>query len=249
MSDKFRKINICNRHFANINRKLYEEFMDKTAYKKVADFVRKQALEVFGINISSVKDVDMLISKIKEIPQFNNANDWLQFYMRSEIGMNRIYIKQIDDMLSLEYVKTKEDVKKYREMGFNVVMTCQQFHQKFPLLDVSKVMYDNTFLANTVYYDAKKFAMIELYGGFEINKEQIPDNYTLLNPSEGTMSAEEAILKKVDFIYSLFKKGDYEFFTYLNFPLYRNEIIDKIISETDDKQIISKLTECQRSIN
>lgn len=238
-----KKIMIFEKHFAYVSNELYELFMQKSKVKDMTDFIKKECYKDFDIVLEDLDDLLELKESIKENQLYNSPSDWLRDKIRETMHMSR-YLKYIEDMVCLADIKCQEDIEEYQKNGYNTMITCQDFHQKYPSLDVHKVFYDNTIMKNMVYYDSDKYAMVELYWGYNQNKEDKPENYELFNPTID-MSVEEAILKKVDFIYETFQEGNYEYFTYLNFPFYRNEILDVIISKTDDKKKIDLLKKCQ----
>lgn len=238
-----KKIIIFEQHFAYISNELYELFMQKSKVKDMTDFIKNEAYKDFDIVLKDFKDLKKLKELIKENQSYNSPADWLRDKIRDHLQLG-VYKKYIDDMVCLADVKTENDIKKYKKRGYNTQITAQDFHQKYPLLDVNKVFYDNTILKNMVYYDSARYAMVELYWGYNPNKENKPENYELFNPAIN-MGVEEGILKKIDFIYESFKEGNYEYFTYLNFPFYRNEILDIIISNSTDEKMIKQLRNCQ----
>ena len=67
-------------------------------------------------------------------------------------------------------------------------------------------------------------------------------------PLENNHDAQQSILHKIDFIYNTLKEGSYEYYTFLNARLYRNEIIDNLIRNTTDKEVIRELRRCQQDI-
>lgn len=245
MSESRKKILLFNQHFAYLNRRFYEQFLNEFEMIDFTGYIKTCAKKQFGVILNNVDDVKQLNEEI-EAYNYDSPSDWLREKMRSSLGISG-YRYYIDELLCLDDIKTKEDISDARKKGYNVICTAKQWTKKFPLLDTKKVFYDKTILGNTFYYDKEKYAMVEVYGGYPTEVKQEFENYTIM-PLESSCDAQQSILHKIDFIYETLKEGNYEYYTFLNARLYRNEIIDNLIRNTTDKEVIRELRRCQQDI-
>lgn len=245
MSESRKKILLFNQHFAYINRRFYDQFTNELGITDFTGYIKSCAKKQFGIILDSIDDVKSLNEEIEEY-NYDSASDWLREKMRGSLGVSG-YCYYIDELLCLDDIRTEDDISEARKKGYNVICTAEQWAKKFPLLDTKKVFYDKTILGNTFYYDKDKYAMVEVYGGYSTGAKQEFENYTIM-PVESNRDAQKSILYKIDFIYNSLIEGNYEYYTFLNARLYRNEIIDNLIRKTTDKEVIKELRRCQQDI-
>lgn len=245
MSERRKKILLFNQHFAYINRRFYEQFLDELKITDFTGYIKSCAKKQFGIILSNIDDVKDLNEEIGAY-NYDSTSDWLREKMRGTLGISG-YRYYIDELLCLDDIHSDADIADARKKGYNVICTAEQWAEKFPLLETKKVFYDKTILGNTFYYDKDKYAMVEVYGGYSTGVKQEFQNYILMS-LEGSLEAQQSILYKIDFIYDTLKEGNYEYYTFLNARLYRNEIIDSLMRKTTDKEIIRELRRCQQNI-
>lgn len=241
---KLQKVNLYNRHFANINEDLLLKLEIKKEYSTIPDYIRKKARQDFHIVISSPEDVDRLEQMILK-NNYKNNSDWLREKIRNDIKA-KTYRFALDELLCLDDIVTEADKMNAIQEGYNIPFTRDEFKGRFPKLDTSKVFFDNTILRHIVYYDEEKFAMVEIMGGWIPGEEKTVDNYKILSPIE---DSSEYILSAIKDIHRYFLNGEYEIFTFQNMSFYRNEILDKIIEKTDDTALKSRLKKCKQFID
>lgn len=227
------KITFYNKHFTYISSELVTMLHD-AGIEDINAFMKRKIKAYLNISIQSEEDVQLVKEKITE-QEDTSVSRWVNNVILKHLKKQK-YNFQIASMLCQDDILTREDVEDAQEAGYiRVCLTKEEFQKRYPDLDSSKVYYDNSFFAYIVYYDKEKYAMTELIG--------TPDAFLL--PDKCKTIGEYA-KKRIDAIYECYKQGKYDYFTYSNFIFYRNEILDMLIQDTEDKRIKAKLRKCKQ---
>lgn len=239
-----KKINLFNIHFAYVNIPLLSELQKKNPDINIIDYIKYKSKQQFNIEPTSVNNVKKLIDIINDSVYYDNTSDWLKDCMRKDLHI-LTYEYYIDDMICLNDVKTEDDIKELQMKGYNPICTVEQFKEIFPLLDTSKVYFDNTILKRIYYYDSDKYAITEINIGYPLGAEKTYKNLHIITPPDFDKSQEEAVLMRINYIYDSLQKEEYEWYTFQNAPFYRNEIIDRLIADTNDENTKLVLENCK----
>lgn len=244
MADSRIKINLFNQHFAYINKNLLSKLKVERKIDDISAYIRKKASQQFDINLKAIEDVKLLVNQIKS-NHYDSASDWLREKVRSDLKLNK-YHDYIDDMLCLDDIVTDDDIQNAKNNGFTQVnFTAAQFKKRFPLLETSKVFFNLTILHQTIYYDKEKKAIRDIPCGYKLGQEHSIDNLCILVPPNFDGPQEKSILLAIDYIYDALQNENYEFYTYMSMPLYRNELLDELIMSIDDEEQKKRLYMCK----
>lgn len=105
----------------------------------------------------------------------------------------------VSALIPISSIITKDDAMFYRENGYFIPFTCEEFKNKFPNLDENKFFCTNGMSSELIYYDINKL----IYKRLIFNGQ----NYFLFDPE---LSEEEEIIKIINIYEELYKKKEWE---------------------------------------
>lgn len=247
-----KKIIFFDNHFAYISDVLFQQLKQNKNINSINDYIKEKAKQQFGIDITNKEDIELLTQNIAE-NLYESNSDWLREKIRDDLGVNK-YTNYLDDLLPLTDLQTKEDVNTAVADGYGLALfTESEFIHRFPLLEGSKVFFTNsrkTLMPQIIYWDDEKHAIKEIVGGFTHNTiDKSIENFHVLTPPNFEFPEEKSVLMSIDFIYEAYKNQDFEMFTYMSHPLYRNEILDRLMNNTEDEEVKLRLKKCKTIID
>lgn len=250
MTETRKKITLYNQHFAYITKNRYEKLANSKNVTDISEYVRRKAKQQFKLSIQNAQDVEELSKKIK-VADYESNTEWLKDKIREDLK-ERPFKYYIDEMLCLDEIQNSEDIAMAKEAGYkNVCYTASEFKKRFPEMDTAKVFFDNVpYLSHTVYYDEDKHSMIEMTGGYPIGCTDFSfSNFKFMIHPNFSGSTGEYYLKAINEVYASFCTEQYDLFTFQNMQFYRNEILEKIITSTEDDELKKILKDCQNNEN
>lgn len=246
MSKIIKKITLYNQHFAFITQFHLNKLAEIKNVTNITEYIQEKVMKQFHLTLTEGNDIEELSKRIDE-ENYDSNTEWLVTKISEDI--NGVLVgNTIDEMLCLDEIQSIEDIAMAKEAGFDkAYYTASQLRKNYPDLDTSKIFFDNhPNYCHAVYYDKDKYAMIEMVEGYPIGcADFLFKNFMFMIQPSFSGEISEYYLRGIDEIYESFCKGQYELFASQNMQFHRNEILEKIIESTDDKNLKLRLKECQ----